>query len=92
MFNNAPHADKLNDAIEDLLNVLKSEENNSPLYATTLEQLKELYALRDLNQSKAIDPNTLITVAGNFGAILLIVKYEQLNIITTKALSFVKLK
>lgn len=37
-----------------------------------------------------VDPSTVLTVAGNFVVALIVVKYEQRNVISSKVMSFMK--
>lgn len=39
---------------------------------------------------KRVDPSTLVTVAGNLTIALVVIKYEERAVISTKALSFMK--
>lgn len=39
---------------------------------------------------KRVDPNTVVTVAGNLLVAYAIIKYEQTGVITTKAMSFMR--
>lgn len=39
---------------------------------------------------KRVDPSTVLTVAGNLAIALIVIKYEQRSVISTKALSFMK--
>lgn len=39
---------------------------------------------------RSIDPNTVLSILGTFGSLLLIMNYEKDNILNAKALSFVK--
>jgi hypothetical protein len=86
------HEDKLNDAIAAALDTLNAEEQDSQLYNEALAHLEKLYAFRAQSAMKPVDPNTVLGVAGNLAGVLLIIKYEQINVITSKALSFIKLK
>lgn len=54
-------------------------------------QLEEKYRiLSDMLETHwKVSPDTILVVAGNLLGILLILKFEKLDIITTKALSFV---
>ena len=58
---------------------------------TKLKLLKERYdTISDLLKTEwKISPDTLVIVAANLLGIILILKYEQLDIISSKALSFV---
>lgn len=39
---------------------------------------------------KRVDPNTVLTVAGNLAVALIVIKYEQTGVIATKVTSFMK--
>lgn len=62
-------------------------------YLVIMEHLERLYKLKSEDETRSIarklKPDTLIIVAGNLLGILLILNYEETNIIRTKALSFV---
>lgn len=61
--------------------------------ATTLEEITdvvELYEKRQkIGDKPKISPDTIAIIAGNLLGIGLILSYEKLNVITTKALGFV---
>jgi len=78
--------------IDEALSDLSGHESHSDEYAKVVTQLKELYALKELETPERVDPNTLVTAAANIAGILVIINYERANIITSKALSFIKLK
>lgn len=81
-----PHLDT---AIEDAVRWL---DPNSEDYSTAITQVERLYKLREQSQPR-ISPDTVAIVAGNLAGILLILHYEHLNVVTSKAMSFVlKLK
>jgi hypothetical protein len=58
-------------------------------YTAITSNLEKLYKAKGEDTPCRIKPDTIAIVAGNLLGILLILKYEELNIITTKALSFV---
>lgn len=85
MFNPfSPEDQALDEAIAEVLTDLKSHTSETDEYAKSVEQLTKLYALR----SKRVDPNTLLTIAGNLLIGLAVIKYEQTGVITTKVWSF----
>jgi hypothetical protein len=61
--------------------------------AETKEDISEVLLLmeryRELKKKKHFSPDTLLVVAGNLLGIVLILNYEKLNVVTTKALTFV---
>lgn len=58
-------------------------------YELTIDRLKSLYELTDKKDKFKVSPDTLAVVAGNLLGIAIILKHEELNIVTTKALGFV---
>ena len=61
----------------------------------TAENQKDFEEIMDIIERKAnlckskIDPNTVAIIAGNLAGIMLILNFEKLNVVTSKALSFV---
>ena len=70
------------------LELLKTED---PAKVTALKQEMDLYSsILDANRVEwKISPDTLLVVAGNLAGILLILKFEKLDVIATKAIGFV---
>lgn len=69
---------------------LAATDPTSENYAKIADGLEKLYRIHEnLNKGIGVDPNTLLVVAGNLMGILLILKYEKLDVITSKALGFV---
>lgn len=59
-------------------------------YAQMVDQLSKLYKLRDdLKSSRRVTPDTLATIGANLAGIFLIIRHERVNVIASKALSFV---
>lgn len=56
-----------------------------------IKVLKELYALREKENSckRAVSPDTLVTCGTSLASILLMLNYEKLGVIRSKALSFI---
>lgn len=79
---------KIRQEIEELHEELALYDKHSEEYADVIKQLTNLYELEQKLKVK-VDPNTALVVAGNLLGILAILKYEQFNVITSKALSFV---
>ena len=63
-------------------------------YEETLLKIERLHKLRDREQKSGIrvSPDTLILVLGNLVGIVLIMNYEKLDVISTKAISFIRPK
>ena len=61
----------------------------TPEYKEALDELDRLYKLKNLNKGFAISPDALIAVFGNLAGILLILNFERIGVVTTKALGFI---
>ena len=57
-------------------------------YSQRVKQLERLHTLLDNKKSCRVSPDTLAIIAGNALVALIIVAYEQKNVISTKAGSF----
>lgn len=78
----------LKEAIDRLLFAMQGRDCDSEEYATMADQLSKLYKLREFNTSRRVSPDTVAVIAGNIVGILLILNYERLNVVTSKALNF----
>ncbi len=78
--------DQAIDTIFDEMSDLRSDEED---YATMVNQLTKLYALKEPESKKRVSPDTLALVAGNLLGIILIVGHERANVVTSKAMQFV---
>jgi hypothetical protein len=58
-----------------------------------LARIEKLHKMNTAERSNRVSPDTMVSVAANLVGIALIIKHEHVNVITSKALSFVpKLK
>lgn len=80
---------KIDVVIDNLLSEmtdLKGYDEDYPKYA---EHLDKLYKIKRSNDPESpVDLNTVLIVAGNVSVALLILGFEQKNVITTKVLGF----
>lgn len=89
-FNMTPQNEALNVAISDLLEELHSMEGSNPDYADTSDQLIKLMKLKqDINPSWRPSPDALVGLAGTVVTTLLVLHFEKLGVITSKAFSFI---
>ena len=58
-------------------------------YDHALEKLERLYKLKNLNKDFRISPDTLLIVGGNLAGLLLVLNFERVGVITSKALGFI---
>jgi hypothetical protein len=58
-------------------------------YTPMVDNLKKLYEAKSSTYSENIDPKTVMIVVGNLLGIIMILKHEKFNVVTSKALGFV---
>lgn len=81
---------ELQDAIDRVLLAMKNEDPSSAQYQQLLGRLTELNAIKAANAKNALSKDTIATIAANLAGIWLILHYERVNIVTSKALSYVQ--
>ena len=75
--------------IEDVLLDMKDMDLNSDEYEVALNHLSTLHEIKSKEKKWNVSPDTMAIVAGNLLGIILILKHEELNVITSKAMNFV---
>lgn len=61
---------------------------SSKEYAQMADQLVKLYPLIPETEPKRVSPDTWALIGANLAGILIIISYERVNVITTKAIGF----
>jgi len=90
IFKTPEDPEELNVAIAESLDELRAHNANSDEYAQIVTQIERLHKLKTPEKDKRrVDPNTVVAVAGNLAGIVLILNYERLHVIGSKALGFV---
>lgn len=80
----------VDDAIEQVASEMKYEEPGTEKFAALAQQLDQLYKTKkNVVEKPLFSPDILLTVGGNLLGIGLILSYERVNVIATKALGFV---
>lgn len=79
----------LDTVIEDALKQLGGVSIDTDEYSQKVDQITKLYKLKEQEAPKRVSPDALVAVAGNLLGIVLILHYEHVRVITTKALGFV---
>lgn len=82
----------LDEAIDEIFREMATMPSDSNSYAKMADQLTKLYKLKEIDSPKRVNPDTLFTVAGNLVGILIIIGYEQHHVITSKAMTFLRLR
>lgn len=83
------HKALLESELEQALKRLSFEMPHTEGYRDGLTIVERLYELMDDNKSTSVSRETLATIAANLAGIILIIKHESVNVITSKAMSFV---
>lgn len=81
---------RLTQAIDAIFDDMAGFTSDADEYEAMTDQLKKLYKLKAIDKPEHVCPDTLAIIAGNLIGIILILGYEQKNVITTKALMFVQ--
>ena len=79
----------IDDEIQHVLIVLSTFKPDSNEYTAAVKNLKELCEARSKKAARLIDIDTIIAAGTGVLQVLLIMGYERLNVISTKAISFV---
>lgn len=94
MFTRKPSTEStdLENAIKRLHESMLSTSPDSKEYAAMADNLIKLYKLREHDTVKRYrpSPDVVLTVAANLIGIGLIIKHEDVNVITSKAMGFVQ--
>jgi NADH:ubiquinone oxidoreductase subunit E len=80
----------LESVIADCEAELKSLSADTKEYKETLARYKDLKALQAAQQPNGLSPDAVLNATASLLGILLIVGYEHKNVITSKALTFVR--
>jgi len=72
-----------------IFEAMKSMEIDSKEYLHAIEILDALAEANSKKSSTKVSPDTIAIAATNLAGILLILNYERLNVITTRAIGFI---
>jgi len=87
--NKTPLQTLIDDQVQKLAEVGLHDEQADAI----LTRIEKLHKMNTAERNHRVSPDTMVSVAANLVGIVLIIKHEHLNVITSKAMSFVpKLK
>lgn len=69
------------------LSLLEESNTDSEFYASTVDQVVKLHKMKEEESSYRVKPDTLALIVANLFGIVLILKHERADIITSKAMS-----
>jgi hypothetical protein len=75
--------------LERAIGHLRTVLSDSEEYAKMLTSVERLHSMTIEEKSSSVSKDTLAAVGANLLGILMIIKHERVNVITSKALSFV---
>lgn len=75
--------------IDETFKEMKYFDKDSDEYQLLLKNLERLLKAQNEKSRSKISPDTIAVVVGNLAGILLILHYEKVNVITSRALGFV---
>lgn len=58
-------------------------------FSRAVDQIAKLHKMKESENPSRVSPDTLVLAATNIAGIVLIIKHEHFNVITSKALGFV---
>lgn len=75
--------------INRLLSAMSDHETDSKEFAEHVRMISELSKVKRDQRATKVSPDVVLNTLGSLAGIIMILKHEQLNVITTKALSFI---
>lgn len=88
MFRKPKPRTQVDEAIDALLKQIAEKPYDPKETPLMIDQVSKLEKLRS-SQTQRISPDTLLIVGGNLLGIVLILQFERVNVVTSKALAFV---
>lgn len=88
-FKPPPEKTPLDEAIDKLHSEMSTHRGDTEEYAKMVKQLTKLYSLKEINPPKRVSPDTLLIVLTNLFGIFMIIRHEETNVMTSKAMNFV---
>ena len=76
--------------VDRVVNFLSEINPDEEIYTCSVQNLKTLCEARSKKPGTLIEPDVLIAAAVNIVGIVLILRHEQFNVVTTRAMSFIR--
>lgn len=93
MFTKNNEPSQLDLTITQALSDMQSLNVETDEYAKAVDHITKLTKLKEAHNPKKVSPDVLVTAGANLTGIILILQYERVHVVASKALSFVmKLK
>lgn len=79
----------LEKAIDSVLAEMQGITADQDRFSKMVDQLDKLYKMKSYEKDNRVSLDALVAVAGNFVGIVLILGFERVHVVTSKALGFV---
>lgn len=79
----------LQEAMNEVYSEMQGFTADSEEYCKMTDQLLKLHSMQSIDKTRRISPDTIATITGNLVGIVLILHYERIHVVTSKALAFV---
>ena len=79
----------IEDEVQHVLTKLSTLDPDSEEYGKAARNLQALYEARSKRPSKIIEADTIVLALTNILGIVLILNYEQIHVVSSKAISFI---
>lgn len=80
---------RLDQEIDRVLDLMSREDPETEKYAQWADQVTKLYKLKEIDSKQRVSKDALAAIAGNLLGIGMILSYERVHIVTSKAVGFV---
>lgn len=87
LFGDVPNVD---DLIDPVIARMKKVGPNSEEYPNLMRSLERLEGMKTVNRRKPLDWNTVLSTLGSLAGIVLILNFERLGVVTSKAIMYIK--
>ncbi len=89
MFTKPKPKSSLENAIDRALIDITGHDPATDEFARSVDQVGKLHKMKESESLPRVSPDTLVLAATNIAGIIMIIKHEHFNVITSKALAFV---
>jgi hypothetical protein len=87
MFTGVKKPTQLETALDRAFETLSQKAVATDEYTRTLEAVTELHKMKEAEKPSSVSPDTMLLVGANLVGILLIIRHEHVNVITSRAMS-----
>jgi hypothetical protein len=87
MFTGVKKPTALETALDRALETLSEKTVGTDEYVRTLEAVTELHKMKEAEKPSQVSPDTMLLVGANLVGILLIIRHEHVNVITSRAMN-----